>query len=76
MFRARTQGLKVCVRFRSPKLVLEGWGNRGVAHKLGLKPAMINSYLIQVYRKLGVRNRTELAGYLSGASRSGIASKE
>jgi DNA-binding CsgD family transcriptional regulator len=43
------------------RLVCEGLTNREVAERLFLSPKTIETHLVHVFRKLGVRTRTELA---------------
>jgi DNA-binding CsgD family transcriptional regulator len=42
-------------------LVARGWKNREIAEELRLRPKTVEWTLTKVYRKLGVRSRTELA---------------
>ena len=46
---------------RIAELVAEGGTNKEVAAALFLSPRTVEAYLRQVFRKLGVRSRTELA---------------
>jgi DNA-binding CsgD family transcriptional regulator len=46
---------------RVAKLVAAGFRNREVAERLGLSPKTVEWTLTRVYRKLGLRSRTELA---------------
>ena len=46
---------------RIARLVVRGRTNREVAAALGLRPKTVEWHLSRVYRKLGVRSRTELA---------------
>jgi len=48
--------------------VVEGLTNREIAARLFLSPKTIETHLMHVFRKLGVRSRTELALKLTGAS--------
>jgi len=50
------------------RLVVEGLTNREIAARLFLSPKTIETHLMHVFRKLGVRSRTELALKLTGAS--------
>jgi DNA-binding NarL/FixJ family response regulator len=43
------------------KLVAQGLKNREIAEKLGISSKVIKNYLGNIYRKIGVRNRVELA---------------
>jgi len=43
------------------RLVAEGRTNREVADELFLSPSTVQANLKRIYRKLGVRSRTELA---------------
>ena len=57
--------------------VAEGATNKEVAAKLFLSPKTIEFHLGRVYRKLGIRSRTELArlaaeGVLGGDDRADI----
>lgn len=47
-------------------LVLESRSNREIAETLVLSVRTVETHLLRVYRKLGVRGRNELAGALSG----------
>ena len=47
-------------------LVAEGLTNREVATRLFLSTKTIETHLSSVYRKLGVRSRTELAIKIAG----------
>ena len=53
------------------KLAAAGFRNREIAERLGLSPKTIEWTLTRVYRKLGLRSRTELALRLSGARAAG-----
>ena len=44
---------------------MEGGTNRDVARRLGLKEQTIKNRLTEIYEKLGVRNRLELAVHVS-----------
>lgn len=44
-------------------LVSEGKSNREMAQALNLSVKTVESNLTRIYRKLGLRSRTELAGY-------------
>jgi DNA-binding CsgD family transcriptional regulator len=46
---------------RIAELVAEGGTNKEIAAALFLSPRTVEAYLRQVFRKLGVRSRTELA---------------
>ena len=46
---------------RVAKLVARGWTNQEVAIALALRPKTIEWTLTNIYRKLAVRSRTELA---------------
>jgi len=45
------------------KLVVEGFSNREVAHKLGLTEHTVSNYLFRTYEKLGISSRVELVLY-------------
>ena len=47
-------------------LVTQGATNREAASTLHLSPRTVEHHLRQVYRKLGVRSRTELTARLAG----------
>jgi len=53
------------------KLAAAGLRNREIAERLGLRPKTIEWTLTRVYRKLGLRSRTELALRVTGASAAG-----
>ena len=42
------------------KLTVEGFGNREIAHKLGLTEHAVGDHLIRIYEKLGITSRVEL----------------
>jgi DNA-binding CsgD family transcriptional regulator len=48
--------------------VTDGATNREVSATLFLSPKTVEMHLTRVYRKLGVRSRTELAARLAGRS--------
>ena len=48
------------------RLVAEGATNREIAHLLFLSPKTVERHVSNVFRKVGVRNRAELASRLSG----------
>jgi DNA-binding CsgD family transcriptional regulator len=60
------------------RLVAEGRTNTEVSASLALRPRLVQSHLTSVYRKLGVRSRTELALLLAAvpAARSDLPSLE
>jgi DNA-binding NarL/FixJ family response regulator len=45
-----------------------GYANRLIASELGIGERTVETHLAMVYRKLGVKSRTELAALLSSAS--------
>ena len=45
------------------KLVVEGFSNREVGHKLGLTEHTVSNYLFKIYEKLGISSRVELVLY-------------
>ncbi len=47
--------------FRIASAVAGGATNRQIARDLGISPRTVEIYLARIYRKLGVRNRTQLA---------------
>jgi sigma-54 dependent transcriptional regulator, acetoin dehydrogenase operon transcriptional activator AcoR len=53
------------------ELVIDGLTNRGVGARLFLSPHTIDFHLRQIYRKLGVRSRVELAR-LAGPARAKV----
>jgi DNA-binding NarL/FixJ family response regulator len=48
-------------QLRIIKLVAQGLKNREIAEKLGISSKVIKNYLGNIYGKIGVRNRVELA---------------
>ncbi|HYT52957.1 MAG TPA: helix-turn-helix transcriptional regulator [Gaiellaceae bacterium] len=52
---------------RVVELVARGWTNEEVAHELRLCPKTVEWTLTNVYRKLHVRSRTELALEVAGS---------
>jgi two-component system, NarL family, nitrate/nitrite response regulator NarL len=42
-------------------LVAQGWGNKEIANKLGLKHGTVKVYMERILDKLGMSNRTEVA---------------
>jgi DNA-binding CsgD family transcriptional regulator len=61
--RQRIEGLSPSER-RVAALAAEGRTNREIASGLSLGERTVASHLTHIYAKLGVRSRTELAGYL------------
>ena len=55
---------------RVVELVARGWTNEEVAHHLQLRPKTVEWTLTNVYRKLHLRSRTELALEVVGSGRS------
>lgn len=43
------------------RLVVDGFDNSTIAETLGVRPDTVHAHLSRVYKKLGVRNRCELA---------------
>jgi DNA-binding CsgD family transcriptional regulator len=54
---------------RVAELVANGATNQEVARALFLAPKTVEWNLSRIYRKLGVRSRTELAAWLAAGSR-------
>ncbi|MEV6716787.1 BREX system ATP-binding domain-containing protein [Lentzea sp. NPDC051208] len=52
--------------YRVASLVLEGNSNDEIAHKLNVSRRTIEFHLTSIYRKLGVRRRTQLSSALAG----------
>ncbi|WP_434445473.1 helix-turn-helix transcriptional regulator [Lentzea sp. E54] len=52
--------------YRVASLVLEGNSNDEIAHKLSVSRRTIEFHLTSIYRKLGVRRRTQLSSALAG----------
>lgn len=46
-------------------LVAQGLSNREVGERLGIAPATVKKHLEQIYERLGITNRTQLAVLLS-----------
>jgi DNA-binding NarL/FixJ family response regulator len=55
---------------RVVELVARGWTNEEVAHELQLRPKTVEWTLTNVYRKLHLRSRTELALEVAGSGGS------
>jgi DNA-binding NarL/FixJ family response regulator len=53
------------------KLAAAGFRNREIAERLGLSPKTVEWTLTRVYRKLGLRSRTELAVRVADARAAG-----
>jgi DNA-binding NarL/FixJ family response regulator len=51
---------------RIARAVASGATNKEVAAELFLSPKTIEFHLSSIYRKLGIRSRTELAGIVAG----------
>jgi len=51
---------------RVAELAAQGLRNAEIAAQLYVTPKTVEATLSRVYRKLGVRSRTELAGHLAG----------
>ena len=49
------------------ELVARGWYNKVIAHELELTEGTVKEYLNRIFRKLCVRNRTELAVLVIGS---------
>lgn len=62
---------------RVAELVARGWTNSEVAAALKLRPKTIEWRLTNVYRKLELRSRTELALHFAGTNPpSGVSGRE
>ncbi len=55
---------------RIADLVALGRRNREIAGELFISVATVEAHLTRIYRKLGVRSRTELSRYVRGTSGS------
>jgi len=53
---------------RVMRLAAEGATNGQISEALGIAPRTVDDYLEQVFHKLGVRQRSELAGLLQKGS--------
>jgi DNA-binding CsgD family transcriptional regulator len=60
---------------RIARLVARGATNREVAGELFLSPKTVESHLTRIYKKLGVRSRTELAGRVATIGRASRRSR-
>jgi two-component system nitrate/nitrite response regulator NarP len=49
---------------RIAELVAQGLRNREIAGEVGMSEAMVKLYLLRIYTRLGLANRTELALYM------------
>ncbi len=58
---------------RVAELAGQGLRNAEIAAQLYVTPKTVEATLSRVYRKLGIRSRTELAGRLAAASADGTA---
>ena len=56
-------------------LVREGLTNRQIARRMSLSPHTVNYHLRQIFRKLGIRSRVELARIAQAHARCPIGSK-
>jgi DNA-binding CsgD family transcriptional regulator len=54
---------------RVAALVAHGLTNEEIAERLTLRPKTVEWHLTRIYRKLGVRSRTELALKIQGSER-------
>ena len=70
--RTRMEGLSPS-ELRVATLVAEGRTNREIASALFLGEATVASHLSHIYAKLGIRSRTELAGYALPVNTSGLS---
>jgi DNA-binding NarL/FixJ family response regulator len=50
------------------QLLFEGWRVTSIAERLGITGNTVRKHLQRVYRKVGVRNQTELVEWLHGMS--------
>jgi DNA-binding NarL/FixJ family response regulator len=54
---------------RVAELVADGLSNRAVASALLISPKTVGAHLANIYRKLDVHSRTELARWISNGKR-------
>jgi DNA-binding NarL/FixJ family response regulator len=66
--RPRASGELTPTQRRVAELVAEGRSNKEIAQTLFVTVNTVEAHLSQVYSKLGVRSRTQLAGRLSETS--------
>jgi DNA-binding NarL/FixJ family response regulator len=59
---------------RVAELAAQGKKNKEIAAALFLGVSTVEMHLSRVYRKLGVRSRTELAGHFNGADPKSMVS--
>jgi DNA-binding CsgD family transcriptional regulator len=62
---ARADGGLTPTQLEVARLVASGLANRQVAHRLAMSGHTVEAHLSAIYRSLGIRSRTELAGALS-----------
>jgi ATP/maltotriose-dependent transcriptional regulator MalT len=61
----RTTGELTATERRIASLIAEGLRNREIAQTLFVSPATVEAHLTRIYRKLGIRSRSELARLVS-----------
>jgi DNA-binding CsgD family transcriptional regulator len=67
----RTTGALTEDEARIAELVIDGRRNREIASSLFVSVATVEAHLTRIYRKLGVRSRSELSRRLLESRRSG-----
>ena len=61
----RSTGELTATERRIARLIAEGLRNREIAQTLFVSPATVEAHLTRIYRKLGIRSRSELARLVS-----------
>jgi DNA-binding CsgD family transcriptional regulator len=56
-------------------LIARGISNAGIAERFSVNRRTVEKHLTAIYEKLGVRNRSELAAFVAGASAGTVASE-